>query len=116
MSDDSEEESRPCPAQEQIKKEICVLESKINTAVLARDSGLADAGMQSKIMKLRSDLELKKKDLRKKVNKARLAKKYRSERQATIKALIERDPEAAKALKVSSLADKGSHLTNSIFF
>lgn len=101
-SDDSDEDARslPCPAQDKIKKQISILESEINAAVTARDSGLADAKVQSKIQKLREELCSKKKELKTKVNKARLAKKYRSEKQESINALVNRNPDAGKTLKV----------------
>lgn len=99
--EESDDESRPSPAQEALKKAISVLESQVNSAVLARDSGLADTNIQNKITKLRNELEQKRKELNTKINRARLARKYRSDRKAALYELAQRDPEAGKSLKVN---------------
>jgi len=91
------------PVQDTIKTEISVLESQLNSATLARDSGLGDSkAAQELVEKLRKEIKAKKQLLDRKIKKAQYEQKYRKERREAYKNIVEKNPDLAKKIKVST--------------
>lgn len=89
------------PAQDNLTKELNFLEKELALAVERRDNTLVcDDGITKKIEKLRKSKSSIEKELKKKKNKAVLAKKYRSERDQVLKNVTKEKPELMKNLHV----------------
>lgn len=104
-------QTKPAPAQEMLKKEICLIESDLNTVRQRRDAGFGNEERIERILQLDKKLKLKKKNLKRKTSKALLKRKYRAAKKEAIKKLITKDLHLSKELKVTKFL-----LYNSLVF
>lgn len=92
--------SRCTPAQEEVIKQVKLLESKLNNAVLKRDVGLEREKINEEIMKLRKKLDNTTKSYNSKKRNADYQKTFRAKRQALIEDIISKEPSMKKKLKI----------------
>lgn len=88
------------PAQDSVKSQLIFLRKQLSAAIEGRDSGLAQPGIQKDIIKLRKEIATKQSVLKAKESKAERQKKYRAERQNTLKKIAEARPDLVKNLHV----------------
>lgn len=67
--------AKPTPSQHASKNKIIVLESELNSLVLARDAGIATDDATKKITTLRKDIQAEKTSLKRKIDAAERQKK-----------------------------------------
>lgn len=92
--------AKPTPSQHASKNKITVLESELNSLVLARDAGIATDDATKKIILLRKDIEAEKAALKRKIGAAERQKKSRDSKKQKLIELSEFNPELATALKL----------------
>nr|XP_023022210.1 uncharacterized protein LOC111510519 [Leptinotarsa decemlineata] len=92
--------AKPTPSQHVSKNKIIVLESELNSLVLARDAGIATDDATKKITTLQKDIQAEKTSLKRKIDAAKCQKKSRDTKKQKFLELCENNPDVATALKL----------------
>ncbi|KAK3925661.1 Transient receptor potential cation channel subfamily A member 1 [Frankliniella fusca] len=87
------------PRQEQLKREVSVTESELNTALLARDAGLLEGGDKT-VTAIKKKLSKVKFALKRRWKKTVLERKYRRQRREQLQRLIRDNPSLKRTLRV----------------
>ncbi|KAL4719530.1 hypothetical protein ACJJTC_016604 [Scirpophaga incertulas] len=91
---------KPTPSQSASRNKIVVLESELNSLLLARDAGIASNEAIKKISTLKKNIQQEKNILKRKISAAERQKKSRDFKKQKIVELCEKNTDLAAALKL----------------
>lgn len=91
---------KPTPSQSASRNKIVVLESELNSLLLARDTGIASNEAIKKISTLKKNIQQEKNILKRKISAAERQKKSRDFKKQKIVELCEKNTDLAAALKL----------------
>lgn len=91
---------KPKPSQSASRNKIVVLESELNSLLLARDTGIATDEAKNRIATLRKDIQQEKNILKRKISAAERQKKSRDSKKLKILELCENNTDLSAALKL----------------